>query len=339
MIYHSLFCMKCKKKLDNRQIICPACNNVYSLTSLKYNVQKKLSTIEEMYRYFLPFQLFNHNDFKNCSLNKYGDGLWLKDEGFNKSKSIKEKDILIGLKCASYLGYKKVMCVSGGSGIQVINTLSKNTIPVTLYSPTSTHSYVDNQILMGDDYEETFCMSLKLKTDDSCNITPGINPYSQEGCKIISWQLIASKVKFDIVIIPCGNGSSLWGIYNGFKEAKVKGFINKLPKIFGVELAHGPIHHMLHSGKVKVNKNILNSKAVSIDVKESFCVQKAAYAIKDSKGDIVKVSEDNITDAYNQLHSTNKQISYTAATTFAAALKLKKQNPKSIICCVLTSSQ
>lgn len=336
-MYHSLFCMKCNKKLESRQIICSVCNNVYSLVVLKYNVRKKLSTIEEMYRYFLPFQLFNHYDFKNCSLSKYGDGLWFKDEGLNKSKSIKEKDILIGLKSASYLGYKKTICVSGGSGIEVIGTLSKNTMPVTLYSPTSTHTYVDNQVLMGGDYEETFRISLKMETDDSFNITPGINPYSQEGCKTISWQLIASKIKFDIIIVPCGNGSSLWGIYNGFKEAMIKGFINKLPKIFGVELAHGPIYHMLHTGKVKINKNTMNSKAVSIDVKESFCLQKAVYAIKDSKGDIVKVTEDNIVDAYNKLFLAQKKVSYTAATAFAAALKLKKEYPNSSMCCILTS--
>ncbi|MBI4973953.1 pyridoxal-phosphate dependent enzyme [Candidatus Roizmanbacteria bacterium] len=329
--------MTCKKKLKDTQIICPKCKNVYSLVTLKYFVRKKLSTIEEMYRYFLPFQLFNHNDFKNCSLSKYGDGLWLKDEGLNQSKSIKEKDILIGLKCAFYLGYKKTMCVSGGSGIQVVSSLSKNTIPVTLYSPTSTRILVDNQILMGNDYEETFRMSLKMQSDDLFNITPGINPYSQEGCKTISWQLIESKIKFDIIIIPCGNGSSLWGIYNGFKEAKAKGFISKIPKIFGVELAHGPIHHMLRTGKIRVNKNILNSKAISVDVKESFCLQKASYATKDSHGGIVKVSESNVIDSYNQIRLANKQISFTAATAFAAALKLRKKNPKSIMCCIMTS--
>ena len=337
MFNQIITCIKCGKKLGYKDLICKYCKQSYSLLTVQYLNDDHPLSLDEMYIHYLPFNLFKKSDFKNCSLKKISRTIWLKNEGENESKSVKEKDIFTGLKVASYLGYKKATCVSGGSGINVIDFYSKkNLIPITLYSPESTSKHANNQILFGKDYEETFKLVLQSENKDVCNITPGINPYSQEGSKVIAWQIIESKIDFEGLIIPCGNGSTLWGIYKGFLEAKEQGFIERVPKIFGVELKNGPIGRSIKTGKIEKNYQIINSKAHSIDVKESFCLQKAIIATKQTNGSLINVSEKEIDSAYKFLHKKNYLSNYTAAASFAGARKLKKLKN---ICCILTASE
>ncbi|KKQ24602.1 MAG: Threonine synthase [Candidatus Roizmanbacteria bacterium GW2011_GWC2_37_13] len=325
MTKQKLICIKCGRTNPKKSLNCISCKGFYSLLTVEYS-SNKLLNIKELYNNYLPYHLFKDNDFKNCSLTKFNKNIWLKNEGENESKSIKEKDIFVGLKVASYLGYKKTLCVSGGSGKNVVNFFQKqaNFPLIKLYSP------------KGEDYEKTFKLALYNKNKNVWNITPGINPYSQEGSKTIAWQIIDSKIDFETILIPCGNGSSLWGIYKGFLEAKEQGFVKKVPKIFGVELKNGPIGKSLRSGKMEKNGKILNSKAHSIDVKESFSLQKAVMVIKLTAGGIINVSEKEINKAYKVLHKKKYLSNFTAAAALAGANKLKRFNK---ICCILTADE
>jgi threonine synthase len=325
MTKQKLICIKCGKTNEKKNINCVYCKVSYSLLSVSY-VPKKPSNLKQLYNSCLPFNLFKKTDFKDCSLKKFSQNIWLKNEGDNESKSIKEKDIFVGLKVASYLGYKKTLCVSGGSGKNVVKFFyKKNNFPlIKLY------------FRKGKDYEENFKLALQNKYKDIWNVTPGINPYSQDGSKVIAWQLIDSNIDFEAIVIPCGNGSSLWGIYKGFLEAKKQGFVKKIPKMFGVELKNGPIGRSLKTGTIEKNKQLLNSKAHSIDVKESFCLQKALIAVKKSQGRIITVSEEEIAKSYLKLHKSNYKSCFSAAASLAGVMKLKKFKK---ICCILTADE
>lgn len=335
-----LKCLACKKISPNNSIQCIFCKGVYSLLLVNYSHENKVKNIKDLYKYFLPFKLFKENNFKNCSLNQYSDNIWIKNEGENKSKSIKEKDIFIGLKAAEYFKYKKTCLVSGGSGIGVAKYfVDKYNVPLTLYSPLKTNQKLSNQIKIGKDYEDTFRYVIKHNPKDSFNITPGINPYSQEGAKTISWQLMSSEVIFDVIVVPCGNGSILWSLYKGFKEAFEQKLIKKIPALYSVELKNGPVKKALKTGKIEKNKSILGSKATSIDVKESFCIQKAIFAIKQSGGDVGFVTEKEIENVYKELHKKGITSLFTAAVSLAMAQKLRKKFSQKKICAVLTGSE
>ncbi|MBI2074681.1 MAG: pyridoxal-phosphate dependent enzyme [Candidatus Levybacteria bacterium] len=339
MKYQSLKCIKCGKKAADRIMICSFCKGYYSLLFVDY--KKKVSSFDQLYEYYLPFGLFKETDFTNCSLLKYTKNLWIKNEGENKSKSIKEKDIFAGLRVASYFKFKRASLVSSGSGISVFNFFAKKAnLPITLYSPVSAKRlYSKDQVIAGDDYEDTFRQVLDNGDSNSFNITPGINPYSQEGAKVISWQLIDSGLDFDIIVVPCGNGSILWSIYKGFKEALENGRIDKIPALHSVELKNGPIRRALKTEKIEKNDFVLHSKASAIDVKESFCLQKAVIAIKKSGGKANYVSEKEIEQAYKKLHNSGFKTQFAAAAAFAAALKLSKKFSKKRVCCVITASE
>ena len=340
MLNQIIICIKCGKKLGDSDLICKYCKQRYSFLTVKYFNKNHLKNVDEMYFYYLPFNLFKKTDFKKTSLKKFNNKIWIKDEGENKSKSIKEKELIVGLKTAIHLKFKTAMCISSGSGITVSNFLShKYNFPIYTYSPKTNKKSFENQKITGKDYEDTFKKVLSLKNKKFFNITPGINPYSQEGAKVISWQLIAEKTNFDKIVIPCGNGSTLWGLYKGYREAKKNNLVNKIPELYGVELTGGPIGKSMTSEKLIKNKSYKNSKAHGIDVKESFCLQKAIFALKQTKGSMISVSEKEIENAYSILHKKGFNPNYTAASSFAASLKLHKKFPNKKICCILTASE
>ncbi len=333
-----LKCLECGITVPDSGVLCSHCRDVYSMVAVTYGTGKAAS-VSGMYRNFLPFGLFSETDFTDCPVTETGKNLWVKNEGDNPSGSIKEKDLKTGLTCAGHLGFKQAVCVSGGSGIKAVAYLSNNPIPVTLYSPHSTHVRVKNQILLGAQYEDTFRLAALDRSPGRYNITPGINPYSQEGCKVISWQIIKAGYGFDIIVIPSGNGSSLWGVFKGFKEAKEAGLVKNIPRIFAAELKNGPLSRSLKKGTKKANKKILSSAATSIDVLESFSIGKALIAVNESGGGSVTVSEAEIESAYRSLHHEGLKPSHTAAAGYAAAIRLKQNNPGKRICCILTARE
>lgn len=337
MINQKNICIRCGKEAKNKDIICTSCGGVYSLLIVQYNHNGRLKNIKELYKWYLPFGIFTYHDFSNSPLKKYNHNIWIKNEGENITRSVKEKELTIGFKTARHLGYKQTICVSSSSGIKAANYLSKKyNIKTKIYSPTTTKKEYKNQFLLGRDYEDTF--RIVIKKNYQFNITPGISPYSQEGAKVISWQIIESKIDFDYIIVPCGNGSTLWGICKGYLEAKNNDLVDKIPKIIGVELKNGPIARTLKTGKISKNKKMLNSKARGIDVKESFCLQKAVIAIKLTEGEIVKITEKEIENAYQLLHKKKYKSNYTAATVFAAVIKLQNKK-RGNICGILTANE
>lgn len=338
-MHNYLECIKCKLRVDDFELICPHCGGFYSLLNVIYPNKKIISNIDKMYSDFLPFKLFKKEDFKNCSLKKYNSKIWLKNEGENYSHSIKEKDLVIGIKVGSYLGFKKLICVSGGSGINAVEALNKKyKMSITLYSPKNTSKKIKNQVLLGNDYEGTFKKALNSHDKKIFNLTPGINPYSQEGSKVISWQIIESGINFYAIIVPVGNGSTLWGIYKGFVEAKEAGLVKFIPKLYAAELTNGLVAKSLETGNIEKNKRALRSKAQSIDIKESFCLEKALIAIKKSCGGIIRVKEKEIELAYQKLHSKEYYASYSGSVSLASALQSNKFFSGKKICCLITAS-
>src|SRR3989344_8670133 len=108
MIKQKLICIKCGRLNHKKNINCVYCDDFYSFLKVKY-VATKLLNLKQLYKYYLPFKLFKKSDFNNCLLVKFNENIWLKDEGENKSKSIKEKELIVGLKTAIHLKFKTAM--------------------------------------------------------------------------------------------------------------------------------------------------------------------------------------------------------------------------------------
>jgi threonine synthase len=172
------------------------------------------------------------------------------------------------------------------------------------------------------------------------NITSGKNPLRIEGNKIIAFELFEELGVPDKIVVPVGNGSLLYGIWKGFDELKKLKMIKKMPQMIGVQVkGAAPLKKALETGKdYVILKNIKDSIAEGIVAEESYCSPKAIKAVKESKGDVIVVTDKEIKQALADIITTESlQPEPTSAAVYAALPKIKIK-PKEKVVCIQTGA-
>ncbi len=127
------------------------------------------------------------------------------------------------------------------------------------------------------------------------------------------------------IVVPVGSGGYLEGLFLGFKRLKDAGYINRIPRIIGVQAEKcQPIHRAFIDG--------LDSYAeieVDVTVAEGIAVQKpprasaVLAAIRESGGKTISVSENEIIESLGKLFKLGIFVEPTSASVFAAWYKLE----------------
>src|SRR5690606_38067150 len=68
------------------------------------------------------------------------------------------------------------------------------------------------------------------------NVTAGIDPSRIEGNKTIAYEIVTDGLIPDYVVVPCGNGGNLAGIWKGFSELHQKKLIARVPHMIAVQI-------------------------------------------------------------------------------------------------------
>jgi len=125
-----------------------------------------------------------------------------------------------------------------------------------------------------------------------------------------------------------GCGTNLTAIYKGFKELKLLGFINKLPRVVGVQPIGANVVVEAFKRKSKEMKTIEKPKTVASAVAVSMPLDglKLLEAIYETKGLAVEVSDEETLSAEKELASTESIfVEPSAALPLAALHKMVKQ--------------
>lgn len=278
--------------------------------------------------------------------SKQYKNLYIKEEGRNPSGSFKDREsatLLYLLKQQSLKEtekLEKLKIVSSGKAA-LSAALYSNTYNYELecFVPHGTSKsklqlielFNSKYIFKGDEYEESYDYLFNLKTDEKYyNITAGVSSFRDQGTKIISFEIWNEIGVPDFVVVPSANGSLLFGIFNGFRELQLLGVTNKIPVIIGVQVENGaPIFEAIQpkneNEDIIIGKDCPDSKAEGIIAKESYCLPKAKFALKESKGTVCLVNELEIEEGMKQAIKVEGIIpEWTSAAGFAAITKLYK---------------
>jgi len=173
-------------------------------------------------------------------------------------------------------------------------------------------------------YEEAFYLSEKaIDKWGWYNRNAAINPYMVEGKKTAAIEM-AEQLNWDMpdwVVFSVGDGCTIAGAWKGLYDLKQIGFIDKVPKLLGVQ-AEGcaPITEAFRSGKdLEVTGE--NTLADSIAVGKPRNYKKAIDGIKASKGDMINVSDDEILEMMKVLGRTTGVFGEPAGVAGLAGLK------------------
>ena len=247
--------------------------------------------------------------------------LYIKDDGRNPTGSLKDR--ASALCVAKALALKDetgaaeppvIACASSGNaasslaGFAAVSGI-KTYIFVPHKAPaakiTQLLVYGANVILVEGDYSDTFNLAAAaIEHFGWYNRSCGINPYLVEGKKTCALE-IAEQLNWDVpdrVFIAVGDGCCISSLYKGFSDLLELGFIEKMPKITGVQ-AEGasPIFKAFQEGSDRVTFTPANTLADSISVGSPRNWAKALRAVSKTGGELMAVSDADILSAIPEL--------------------------------------
>lgn len=294
-----LACIKCGFKTDDwpNSLTCPHHSPYYSYLDVVGYAPSEKSFLKKTSLIPLP------------NWGKPEQKIFVKDESENPTGSIKDREVSAIFDVAITAGIKKVGVVSAGNGAKSAAYFAKKfgldcicVVPKSI--PAVKRDYLVNvlkvRLQYGEgDYETIF----KQVVDEHFfyNVTPGINPFASEGTKQIAFELIEDLTPISAVIVPVGNGTQLAGIWKGFKEQKLQ----NPPRMIGVEVSGcDPVYQAVSRNTDYYElDDIPDTLATGIAARAAFTSPKAIAAIRESGGEIIRITEQELISAIKALEN------------------------------------
>jgi len=235
--------------------------------------------------------------------------LFLKDDGRNPTNSFKDRASSIGVLKAMEFGFNTIACASTGNAASSLAGLSAAVglksyifVPERAPEPKITKLLIFGATVfrVKGTYEQAFDLS-KQSCDQFrwYNRNSGTNPFLVEGKKTAGLE-IAEQMKEhlpDWIVVSVGDGCTIGGIGKGLEEMRRLGFINRVPRLLGVQ-AEGakPIFDAFRSGKDLIPSDT-NTIADSIAVGTPRNWRRAIQQVRLSHGEMIAVSDEEILEA------------------------------------------
>lgn len=291
--------------------------------------------------------------FKKFGLRHGLRRLFVKNETGNPTGCSKDRETAVGINVELERGTKKIAIVSSGNAaISAVAYSNRAGVECVCHIP-ETASQGKKRLLQifgakfklhKGDYEGIYrkVIDSHLLEDETVNFTAGKYVNREEGNKTIAFEIYEQLGRVpDIVVMPIGNGSLLFGVHKGFWELLQMKKIQKLPRMIGVQIAgFSPVAEALRQGKDFVAlPNTPNSIAEGgIAAKESYCSPKAIRAIKKTNGAVIEITDADLVRALKELIVDESFIVEPTSLAPFAALSQIKSKPDETIVCVATGS-
>ena len=322
-------CTVCGRVMPYReQMTCPHCGEKGILDILfDYDYIKKSFTKKSladnhdnsMFRY-APLMPVRPRDFSRFlrigwtplyPSNKLGaelgiKALYIKDDGLNPTASLKDRASAVAVAKALELGYDTIACSStGNAASSLAGNAARMGVKAVIFAPErAPEGKVAQLMIFGakvisvqGNYRETFELSrAAIDKYGYYNRNAGINPTLTEGKKTVALE-IAEQLGWSVtdwVAVSVGDGCTIGGVYNGFHDLYELGFIERIPKILGVQ-STGCCPFV---DAARENRDLIpaeeNTLADSIAVGVPRNPKKALRAVSASNGAWIAVSDEDI---------------------------------------------
>jgi threonine synthase len=278
----------------------------------------------------------------NALASRYGvKAVYVKDDGRNPTASLKDRASAVGVAKALDAGQSAIACASTGNAASSLSGFSAVAgLPSYIFVPerapeakvTQLLVYGARVLLVKGDYADAFNLATAaIDRFGWYNRNCAINPYLVEGKKTCAIE-IAEQLGWDVpdrVFISVGDGCCIGGLYKGFADLLELGFIERMPKLVGVQ-AEGsrPIADAFDSGAARITPGREDTLADSIAVGAPRNWAKALRAVRKTGGAMVTVTDDEILGAIRELARTTGVFGEPAGVTGFAGFKKMAESGK-----------
>lgn len=265
--------------------------------------------------------------------------LWVKDDGREPTASYKDRASAVGVVKALELGRDVVTCASTGNAASSLAGLAAS-VGLTTYifvPQTAPQAKVAQLLIFGANvimvkgtYDRAFDLCLEASREYGWySRNTAYNPYLSEGkktaaleiCEQLGWEAP------DRMFVSVGDGCIIGGLWKGLKDLRALGFIDKMPKLMGVQ-AEGaaPLVRAWREGTEEIEPVVPHTLADSIAVGVPRDRIKALRAVRQTGGEYVAVSDEEILDAMRVLARGAAVFAEPAgATGFAGLVNLARE--------------
>ena len=264
--------------------------------------------------------------------------LYVKDESPNPSASFKDRasaivisraietDIDTTIAASTGNAGAAMACMAASVGKRAIILAPKSAPPAKIAQLLTFGAEV---ILVDGSYDDAFDLSIEASNEFGWyNRNTGYNPYTVEGKKTAGleiWEqvlrLLPSGQEVNI-FIPVGDGNILSGVAKGFHDLLALGWIEKLPRIIGVQAeGSAAISNAFFTNSDKIEAVHAQTLADSISVDLPRDGLRALKRVRKSDGFYLTVSDQEILKAIPQLGSAGLFVEPAAATAYAGLVK------------------
>lgn len=177
--------------------------------------------------------------------------LWIKDESRNPTASFKDRASAVAVARAREIGAEVIVTASSGNAGAALAGMSaavgqKAIIFVPKTAPpakiTQLLIYGATVLLVDGTYDDAFDLTLEASREFGwyCRNT-GYNPFTLEGKKTAALEIWEQLGNYQFpnspiaIFVSVGDGNIISGIHKGFKDLLALGWIEQVPRLFGVQ--------------------------------------------------------------------------------------------------------
>lgn len=235
--------------------------------------------------------------------------LWVKDDGRNPTASFKDRASVIAVVKAREHGAAIITTASTGNAAAALSGIcasvgQANVIFVPEKAPPAKVAqllaYGATVMLVRGTYDDA--VELCLQAADAYgwyNRTTGFNPYMSEGkktasleiCEQLGWQAP------DRIFVSVGDGCIIGGLHKGLKDLMALGWIEKMPKLMGVQAAGSNyLAEAWERGEDVLTKPAIDAQTAADSISAGLPRDrlKAMAAVKETGGAYITVTDEEI---------------------------------------------
>ncbi len=261
--------------------------------------------------------------------------VWVKDDGQQPTGSFKDRASALAVVKAREKNAAIITTASSGNAAAALSGLcasvgQPNVIFVPEQAPPAKVAqilaYGSTVFLVQGTYDDAYELSLEAAEHYGWyNRNTAYNPYMTEGKKTVSYE-ICEQLNWkapDVILVSVGDGCIIGGVHKGLKDLLALGWIDKLPRLIGVQ-ADGSnyLTQAWEQHEAVLTKPAIEAHTIadSISVGLPRDRLKAMRAVTETGGVFLSVSDDDILRAIPLLARTSGVFAEPAGATACAGL-------------------
>lgn len=238
--------------------------------------------------------------------------LWVKDEGRQPTASLKDRASAMAVVKAQERGSSIVTTASTGNAAAALSGMAAsvglaNVIFVPATAPEAKIAqllaYGSTVVLVEGSYTDAFELCMVAADEYGWyNRNTGFNPYMTEGKKTAALEIFEQLgwETPDAIFVSVGDGSIIGGLHKGGRDALALGWIDQIPRLYGVQAAGSDFMvQAFENNEDVVTKAPIAAETVADSISADLPRDrvKAMAAVRDTGGAYLRIDDHDILGA------------------------------------------